>query len=97
MKRRGEIIRNERGFTIKPAVWSEPLAAPSPASRLEVGRVVRVTFDFVVETAGTREEIEEFVNDGLNGQFDTLAEPTLLDLGLRTDRPELLAEALGYK
>ena len=94
-KPRGQIVRTERGWTIQPAVWREPKAPASPQARLAAGRIVRATFEFIVSEDGTREEIEEFVCDGLNLEFDTLGKPILEDLGLRTDRLELTEQVLA--
>lgn len=96
MSERGTIEPNSKGgWTIKPGVWIEPKAAPQPDARLEMGRIVRVTFDFILSEGGTREEIEERVTDGLNMEFDALGDPILEDLGVCTDRPQLTERALS--
>lgn len=95
MSERGTIERTSTGWAIKPGVWSEPKAAPQPDARLETGRIVRVTFNLIVGTTGTRDEIEEEVTMRLNEQFDLTGDPMLEDLGMRTDAPELLERALS--
>jgi hypothetical protein len=61
---------------------------------LDRGRIVRVTFEFILGETATRETIEEETTDLLNENFDMCRDPILEDMGLRTDKPDLLDEAL---
>lgn len=94
-ERRGSITRDGKGWKITPGAWSVPKALPVPDAVLEEGRIVRVTFHFVLDENRSREAVEEFVFDGLNCQFDLWGEPMLEDPGVRTDRPLLLEEVLS--
>jgi hypothetical protein len=91
---RGSIKRTETGWSIHPGTWREPRAAQAPAAVLGRGRIVRVTFDMILSEDASRATIEEETTDRLNENFDLCRDPILEDIGVRTDKPELLERAL---
>ena len=91
---------------IDHSIWEVARSAPGDDSIIPRGRLVNVSFNFIVPQAASRAEIEEWVqlalgcggcgadNPLFNEPLDACNQPVLTDLGLLTDSLDLHEEAL---